>query len=84
MRPRIRRYRKCGARARQCALDFCEKRIELYGDRIRNLVDEGVVVEDEPVALAERLIDDVGCGRPASLFLALHTVSEHLKEIERR
>ena len=37
--------------------------------------------EDLLVELALRLIDEVGCGRPAALFLALHTVSEHLKEI---
>jgi len=38
--------------------------------------------EDEEVLvpLACRLIDEVGCGRPEKLFLALHTVSEHLKE----
>ena len=44
---------------------------------------EGVPAEDEPTTLALRLIDEVGCGRPASLFLALHTVSEHLKEISK-
>ena len=38
--------------------------------------DEAVLV---PLAL--KLIGEVGCGMPESLFLALHTVSEHLKEI---
>jgi len=38
--------------------------------------DESVLV---PLAL--KLIDEVGCGRPQALFLALHTVSEHLKEL---
>ena len=40
-------------------------------------------VEDESalVPLALKLIGEVGCGMPESLFLALHTVSEHLKEI---
>ena len=28
----------------------------------------------------KRLIRDEGCGMPEKLFLALHTVSEHLKE----
>ena len=48
---------------------------------LRQYVAEGVPAEDEPTTLALRLIDEVGCGRPASLFLALHTVSEHLKEM---
>lgn len=63
------------------ALDYCEERVALYGRKIREYVAEGVPVEDEPVSLALRLIDEVGCGRPRSLFLALHTVSEHLKEM---
>ena len=63
------------------ALDFCESRVRLYDEKIRQYVAEGVPAEDEPTTLALRLIDEVGCGRPASLFLALHTVSEHLKEI---
>ena len=63
------------------ALDFCESRVRLYDEKIRRYVAEGVPAEDEPTTLALRLIDEVGCGRPASLFLALHTVSEHLKEM---
>ena len=63
------------------ALDYCEARVRLYEEKIRRYVTEGVPAEDEPTTLALRLIDEVGCGRPASLFLALHTVSEHLKEI---
>ena len=66
------------------ALDYCEKRAGLYEERIRGYLAEGVSVEEEPVALALRLIDEVGCGRPQSLFLALHTVSEHLKELKGR
>jgi hypothetical protein len=55
--------------------------VRLYDEKIRGYVAEGVPAEDEPTTLALRLIDEVGCGRPASLFLALHTVSEHLKKI---
>ena len=39
------------------------------------------VPQEEPVTLAKRLIRDEGCGMPEKLFLALHTVSEHLKEV---
>ena len=65
------------------ALDYCAERVRLYDEKIRQYVAEGVPAEDEPTTLALRLIDEVGCGRPASLFLALHTVSEHLKEISK-
>ena len=65
------------------ALDYCGTRVKLYEEKLRSY--EGAVrpaAEDEDalVRLALRLIDDVGCGRPEALFLALHTVSEHLKE----
>ena len=73
------------------ALAYCADRVDLYGARIRSYMaaasrgasrpgpseDEDLLVD-----LALRLIDEVGCGRPAALFLALHTVSEHLKEID--
>ena len=62
------------------ALRFCAERVKVYGVRIAAYVKEGVPVEDEPVSLAERLIHDEGCGMPEKLFLALHTVSEHLKQ----
>ena len=63
------------------ALRFCADRVKVYGARIAAYVKEGVPVEEEPVSLAKRLIRDEGCGMPEKLFLALHTVSEHLKEV---
>ena len=63
------------------ALRFCSERVKVYGARIAAYVKEGVPVEEEPVTLAKRLIRDEGCGMPEKLFLALHTVSEHLKEV---
>lgn len=66
----------------KAALGYCAERVALYDSKLRGYLAEGVPVEDEPVALALRLIDEVGCGRPDALFLALHTVSEHLKEIQ--
>ena len=53
----------------------------MYGERIAAYVKEGVPVEEEPVSLARRLIREEGCGMPEKLFLALHTVSEHLKNL---
>ena len=62
------------------AIRYSAERIRVYGDRIAAYVKEGMSVEDEPVSLARRLICEEGCGMPDKLFLALHTVSEHLKE----
>ena len=68
------------------ALAYCESRVALYGRKLRDFVSgvgEGADATDESalVPLALKLIGEVGCGMPESLFLALHTVSEHLKEI---
>ena len=66
------------------ALGYCEKRVGLYGEKLRAFVSGAPrAAEDESalVPLALKLIGEVGCGMPESLFLALHTVSEHLKEI---
>ena len=65
------------------AIRYSEERVRLYGDRIEAYVRGGVPVEKEPVSIARKLICEVGCGMPERLFLALHTVSEHLKEIAR-
>ena len=70
-----------GRDAVAAAIRYSGERVKLYGERIAAYVKEGVPVEEEPVALARRLICEEGCGMPESLFLALHTVSEHLAEI---
>lgn len=62
------------------AIRYSEERVRLYGERIAAYVKDGAPIEKEPVSLARRLIGEVGCGMPEKLFLALHTVSEHLKE----
>lgn len=62
------------------ALRYSAKRVELYDRKIREYIADGVPVEEEPVSLALKLIGEVGCGMPEALFLALHTVSEHLKK----
>lgn len=63
------------------ALRYCSDRVELYDSRIREYLAAGMAAEEEPVAMALKLIGEVGCGMPDALFLALHTVSEHLKKI---
>ena len=61
------------------ALQYCSDRVGLYDSKIKEYVALGMSVEDELVSMALKLIGEVGCGMPDQLFLALHTVSEHLK-----
>lgn len=70
-----------GAEAVSAALKYSAERVDLYDRKIKEYVASGVPVEDEPVSLALKLIGEVGCGMPEALFLALHTVSEHLKKM---
>lgn len=62
------------------ALQYCNDRVSLYDSKIKEYVASGMYVEDEPVAMTLKLIGEIGCGMPEQLFLALHTVSEHLKQ----
>jgi Zn-dependent hydrolases, including glyoxylases len=70
-----------GRDAVAAAIRYSEDRVRLYGERVEAYVKDGVPVEKEPVSIARKLICEVGCGMPERLFLALHTVSEHLKEM---
>ena len=71
-----------GREAVAAALRYSAERVTLYGQKIAEYVAAGIPVEEEPVTLALKLIGEVGCGMPDALFLALHTVSEHLKELQ--
>ena len=71
-----------GTEAVRAALDYSAARTKLYGEKIAAYRAAGVPVEEEPVSLALKLIGEVGCGMPDALFLALHTVSEHLKRMK--
>lgn len=68
----------CGKENVQRALRYCRDRIDVYDARIRDMVAQG---EKDPVKITVRLIEELGCGMPAKLFLPLYTVTEHLKEI---
>ena len=68
-----------GADEVSAAVQYCKDCVELYDCKVKEYVASGMSVEDEPVAMALKLIGEVGCGMPDQLFLALHTVSEHLK-----
>ena len=68
-----------GATAVSGAIQYSNDRVNLYDSKVKAYIASGIPVEEEPVSLARKLIGEVGCGMPEHLFLALHTVSEHLK-----
>lgn len=78
-----------GRDAVNVAIAKCEEYVNTYAREIESIVrtqgiNPAAAADDEDllVPIALQLIDKVGCGRPQSLFLALHTVSEHLKEMK--
>ncbi len=60
------------------ALEYCRKRISDYDVLIRDYYVQGI---SNPVEIATRMIQKIGCGMPDKLFLPLYTVTEHLKRI---
>ena len=75
-----------GKAAVTAALETCTRYVALYGERLTSYVSSlpssvSRLPSPDPVALADRLIAEVGCGKPEKRFLALYTVTEHLKEI---
>lgn len=56
------------------ALDYCRERVTAYHTFIR----EHKALP--PVEIALALIRELGCGMPEYLFMALYTVTEHLKK----
>lgn len=68
-----------GKAAVTAALETCTRYVALYGERLASYVSS--LPSPDPVALADRLIAEVGCGKPEKRFLALYTVTEHQKEI---
>lgn len=60
------------ARVRE-ALAYCRQRVDAYHRFI--CAEKG----KDPVAIAEDLIVQLGCGMPERLFMALYTVTQHLE-----
>lgn len=63
-----------GEEASEGALAYCGSRVEVYDEYIRDHKQE------DPAVIATGLIETHGCGMPERLFMALYTVTEHLKE----
>lgn len=77
-----------GKAAVAAALATCEKYVAFYAERLKSYVSRpdlasrvSRLTSSDLVALTDRLVAEVGCGKPAMRFLALYTVAEHLKEI---
>jgi len=58
----------------QEALVYCGERVRAYDSFIREREN------DDPVSIAKALINELGCGMPEHLFMALYTVTQHLEE----
>ena len=57
-------------------LNECSRLVDLYDELIAEIRHSG---EHEPASIARELIQRVNGQEPEFLFLALHTVTEHLK-----
>ena len=68
----------CGKENVEKALSACKSYVNKYDGFIRKKWNKG---EKDMAKIAEALITDIGCGMPEHLFLALYTVSEHIKKI---
>jgi glyoxylase-like metal-dependent hydrolase (beta-lactamase superfamily II) len=61
----------------QQTLRICEDHVADYQGFICQLWQSGM---QDPVEIAKKLIEEKGCGMPERLFMALYTVTEHIKE----
>jgi glyoxylase-like metal-dependent hydrolase (beta-lactamase superfamily II) len=68
-----------GADAVARTLQVCANYPGLYQEFICQQYQAGIT---DPVELATMLIEQHGCGMPEKLFLALYTVTEHLKKLK--
>lgn len=66
-------YWICGEAKAKEALIYCRQRVDAYHRFICGRK------RDDPAAIAEALIDQLGCGMPERLFMALYTVTQHLE-----
>lgn len=57
------------------ALAYCRERVSTYDRFICNRK------EQEPAAIATALIEELGCGMPEHLFMALYTVTQHIRRM---
>jgi hydroxyacylglutathione hydrolase len=63
------------------ALQLCLKITENYQQYIDEKLNNGITA---PEKIAVDMINDLGCGMPEKLFMALYTVNQHINEYEKR
>ena len=68
-----------GADGTESCLETCRLCTEEYHAFILERQLRG---ETDPAAIAEKLILERGCGMPSKLFMALYTVTQHLKKMD--
>lgn len=66
-----------GNRQIQAALARCLQYTEDYGGLVKKCLQSGM---DEPVAITQKVIRELGCAKPKYLFLAMYSVAEHIRE----
>jgi len=67
-------YWICGKAAVAKALAYCRQRVDTYARFIRQRKGQ------DAAQIASQLIQEEGCGMPEHLFMALYTVTQHLKQ----
>ncbi|MBP3478797.1 MAG: MBL fold metallo-hydrolase [Oscillospiraceae bacterium] len=70
-------YLICGKDEVYKTLGICNDFVTQYHSFIRTLWNDGC---KDPVEIAQHLIQEKGCGMPERLFMALYTVTEHIKQ----
>ena len=71
-------YLICGKDEVCKTLGICNDFVTQYHDFIRALWHNGC---KDPATIAQQLIQEKGCGMPERLFMALYTVTEHIKQL---
>lgn len=61
----------------QAVLTRCLQYTEDYGGLVKKCLQSGM---DEPVAITQKVIRELGCAKPKYLFLAMYSVAEHIRE----
>ncbi len=61
----------------QAVLARCLQYTEGYGELIEKCLRSGM---DDPIAITQTVVEKLGCSKPEYLFLAMHSVMEHIKE----
>ena len=71
-------YLVTGKEQVSATLNICKDYVAQYHDFIADLWNAGC---QNPAQIAQRLIEEKGCGMPERLFMALYTTTEHINKL---